>query len=181
MHVSLDGFVAGVNGEMNWISVDEELFNYAGRETANADTALYGRVTYEMMQAYWPTAADRPNPSKHDVEHSRWYNGVTKAVVSKTLKGKELANTKIISENLADEIQKLKEGEGKNIVMFGSVSVGHLLAQNNLIDDYWLFVNPVVLGEGIPLFAKSPLQLKLVSAERLSSGVVALHYERGQE
>jgi len=178
MHVTLDGFVAGPNGEMNWINVGEELFEYAGRGTAAADVALYGRVTYDMMQAYWPTAANKPSPSKHDIEHSRWYNNVTKVVVSKSLKGKELDNTKIISENLAEEIQKLKQGEGANIVMFGSPSIGHLLMQQNLIDDYWLFVNPVVLGEGIPLFAGSKLKLKLVSSESLSSGVVALHYEK---
>jgi dihydrofolate reductase len=178
MHVTLDGFVAGPAGEMNWINVDEELFDYAGRETASADTALYGRATYDMMQGYWPTAADGPNPSKHDIEHSRWYNSVTKVVVSKSLKGKELDNTKIISDNAAEEIRLLKEGEGANIVVFGSPSLGHLLTQHKLIDDYWLFVNPVVLGEGISLFAGSKLKLKLLSAERLSSGVVALHYER---
>lgn len=178
MHVTLDGFVAGPNGEMNWINVGEELFDYAGRETAAANTALYGRVTYDMMQGYWPTAADGPNPSKHDIEHSGWYNSVTKVVVSKTLKGKELDKTKIISENVAEQIQELKEGEGANIVVFGSPSIGHLLMQHNLIDDYWLFVNPVVLGEGIPLFAGSRLQLKLVSSERLASGVLALHYEK---
>jgi dihydrofolate reductase len=67
MHVSLDGFVAGPNGEMDWIKVDNELFEYAGERTRQADTALYGRKTWEMMEAYWPTAADKPNPSKHDI------------------------------------------------------------------------------------------------------------------
>ena len=178
MHVSLDGFVAGPNGEMNWISVGEELFDFAGRQTAAADVALYGRVTYEMMQGYWPTAADGPNPSRHDIEHSQWYNSVMKVVVSRTLKSQQADRTKIVSENIEKEIQQLKAGEGKDILMFGSPSVGHLLMQQNLIDDYWLFINPVILGEGIPLFAKTRLSLKLLSAERLSSGVVALHYKR---
>src|SRR5438067_7478247 len=98
MHTTLDGFVAGPNGEMDWIHVDEEIFDYAGKETANADTALYGRVTYEMMQAYWPTAADQPNASKHDIEHSTWYNSVTKVVLSKTMQDSSIKNTVIISD-----------------------------------------------------------------------------------
>lgn len=81
---------------MDWINVSEEMFEYAARETAEADTALYGRVTYEMMQAYWPTAADKPNATKHEIEHSQWYNTVTKVVISKTMKGQELEKTNII-------------------------------------------------------------------------------------
>ena len=71
MHISLDGFVAGPNGEMNWIKVDEEIFDHIGRRISETDTALYGRVTYQMMENYWPTAGDGPDASKHDIEHSR--------------------------------------------------------------------------------------------------------------
>ena len=85
MHTSLDGFVAGPNGEMNWIKIDEEIFDFVGTMTDTSDTALYGRVTYEMMQAYWPTAGDGPNASKHDKEHSAWYKRVSKIVLSKTM------------------------------------------------------------------------------------------------
>src|SRR5204863_1178783 len=98
MHASLDGFVAGPNGEMDWIKVDDEMFDYAGKRTNESDTALYGRVTYDMMEAYWPTAANQPNASKHDIEHSAWYNQVEKIVVSKSLKGKTIKNAKIVSE-----------------------------------------------------------------------------------
>src|SRR5215208_6430556 len=93
MHASLDGFVAGPNGEMDWIKVDDEMFDYAGRETNEADTALYGRVTWEMMEAYWPTAANQPAATKHDIEHSEWYNKVTKVVLSKSMQGRNLKNT----------------------------------------------------------------------------------------
>src|ERR671933_369653 len=82
MHTSLDNFVAGPNGEMDWITVDEEIFEYAGKRTSEADTALYGRVTYQMMESYWPTAADQPGASKHDIQHSAWYKSVEKVVVS---------------------------------------------------------------------------------------------------
>src|SRR5690242_8430146 len=97
MHVSLDGFVTGPNGEMDWIKVDDEIFDFAGQRTNESDLALYGRVTWQMMDAYWPTAADQPNASKHDIEHSAWYNQVEKIVVSRTMKGKQLPKTKIIS------------------------------------------------------------------------------------
>jgi dihydrofolate reductase len=178
MHTSLDGFVAGPNGEMNWIKADEEIFDHAGRETAKADTALYGRVTYEMMQGYWPTAGNEPDASKHDIEHSAWYNEVTKVVLSRSMKGQHPEKTKIISDDAAGEIQQVKEQGGKNMLMFGSPTVAHLLMQHDLVDEYWLFVNPIILGEGIPLFAGTKHQLKLISSHAFSSGVVAMQYER---
>src|SRR6267142_3573553 len=112
MHTSLDGFVAGPNGEMDWIKVDDEMFDYVGKRTNEGDAALYGRVTYQMMEGYWPTAGDQPNATKHDVEHSRWYNKVTKIVLSRTMRGANSPNTKIISENVANEIARLKQAPG---------------------------------------------------------------------
>lgn len=179
MHVSLDGFVAGPKGEMDWITVDNEMFEYAGNRTNEADAALYGRVTYQMMEGYWPTAGDQPAATKHDIEHSRWYNNVTKIVPSRTMKGAKLSNTKIISDHLSKEITQLKQTTGKDILMFGSPTVAHSLSQENLIDDYWLFINPILLGEGIPLFQgiQRNIKLKLLSSNVFSSGVVCLHYE----
>ena len=179
IHTSLDGFVAGPNGEMDWINADEEIFDYAGQRTNEADTALYGRVTYQMMESYWPTAAQLPTATKHDVEHSRWYNKVAKVVLSRTLKGENLTNTLIIDGNLAAEIVKLKQEAGKDILMFGSPTAAHSLMAEKLIDDYWLFVNPILLGRGIPLFngVKEKSALKLVASNIFSSGVVCLHYE----
>jgi dihydrofolate reductase len=180
MHTSLDGFVAGPNGEMDWIKVDDEMFDFAGKRTNEADTALYGRVTYQMMDAYWPTAADKPNATEHDIEHSTWYNKVSKVVLSRTMSGKNLSKTKIISENVIKEITQLKQAAGKDIIIFGSPSASHTLMQENLIDDYWLFVNPILLGEGIPLFKniKNRTKLNLIKTHVFSSGVVCLHYEK---
>ncbi|HEU5291951.1 MAG TPA: dihydrofolate reductase family protein, partial [Cyclobacteriaceae bacterium] len=152
MHVSLDGFVAGPNGEMDWITVDDEIFDYAGNRTDNSDMALYGRVTFDMMENYWPTAADVPNPSKHTVEHSAWYKGVAKVVLSKTLKGKNIRNTTVISDNIAAEVQKLKQGSDKEIIIFGSPGASHTLMAEGLIDEFWIFVSPILVGTGIPLF-----------------------------
>lgn len=180
MHTSLDGFVGGPNGEMDWIHVDEEIFDYVGGETDKADTALYGRVTYEMMEAYWPTAGDQPDASKHDIHHSQWYKNVRKVVLSKTLKQDSLKNTKIISDNIAEEIQQIKNEQGENIIMFGSPSAAHALMHLNIIDDYWLFINPVLLGNGIPLFKniEQRVGLKLTDTKTFSSGVVMVHYEK---
>lgn len=178
MHTSLDGFVAGQNGEMNWILADNEMFGYAGKQTNDTDTALYGRVTFQLMESYWPTAASQPNATKHDIEHATWYNKVKKVVASKTLKMDGLGQTIIIRENLTNEIGNLKKEAGKNIVMFGSPTVAHSLIEENLIDEYWLFVNPIILGQGIPLFKsiKNRIKLKLVMNEAFASGVVCLQY-----
>ena len=116
MHTSLDGFVAGLNGEMNWINIDEELFDFVGTMTDKADTALYGRVTYDMMQSYWPKAGEQPNATKHDIEHSNWYNKVSKVVLSKTINDSGLHNTKVISDQLSDNINKLSLNIKKGFV-----------------------------------------------------------------
>jgi dihydrofolate reductase len=178
MHVSLDGFVAGTKGEMDWISFDDSLFDFVGQFTDQADAALYGRVTYQMMDAYWPTAADQPNATKHDVEHSRWYKQVNKIVLSRTMQGKTAIKTTFIGENVSAEIQKLKQQPGKDILIFGSPSVVHTLMEHNLIDDYWQFVNPAILGQGIALFGKvkERTKLKLETTKEFACGVIALHH-----
>lgn len=178
MHMSLDGFVAGPNGEMNWIKVDEEIFDHVGKRISEGDTALYGRVTYQMMENYWPTAGDKPNSSKHDIEHSKWYSNVRKIVLSKTMKDAKLPNTTIISDNLSERISEIKQQAGPDIALFGSPTATHSLIQLNLIDGYWLFVNPIILGKGIPLFAgvKEQTKLKLLTTRSFSCGVTELNY-----
>jgi dihydrofolate reductase len=178
MHISLDGFVAGPNGEMNWINVDEEIFDFVGKRISEGDTALYGRVTFEMMESYWPTAADKPTASKHDIEHSKWYQNVHKIVLSKTMQNVGLKNTIVISGNLVTNINELKQQEGKDILLFGSPTATHSLMQLNLIDGYWLFVNPIILGQGIPLFVdiQNHVKLKRLTAHQFTNGVTELNY-----
>src|SRR6476659_5354340 len=178
MHISLDGFVAGPNGEMDWIKVDEEIFDYVDKRISEGDTALYGRVTYQMMEAYWPSQADDPTASQHDINHSRWYNNVQKVVLSKTMKGADLTNTTIISDNLSDRIAEIKGQAGSDILLFGSPTATHALIQLNLIDGYWLFVNPIILGQGIPLFLdiKEKIKLNLLTTRQFSCGVMELNY-----
>ncbi len=178
VHLSLDGFVAGPNGEMDWIKVNQEIFDHVGERISKSNTALYGRTTFQMMESYWPTAADQPNASKHDIEHSQWYSKVHKIVLSKTLDKTSLNNTTVISDNLADNINAIKQQQGEDILVFGSPAATHSLMQQGLIDGYWLFVNPIVLGKGIPLFAgiKDSIKLKLLSTQLFTCGVTELNY-----
>lgn len=178
MHISLDGFVAGPNGEMDWIKINEEIFDHVGKRISEGDTALYGRVTFQMMENYWPTAAEKPNATKHDIEHSKWYSTVHKVVLSKTMQDGNSPNRTIIGDNLLEKINELKQREGKDILLFGSPTATHALIQLNLIDGYWLFVNPVILGKGIPLFVdiKEKIKLTLLTTRQFNCGVTELNY-----
>ena len=182
VHVSLDGFVASIDEGMHslgWISLSEDIFAYVEQRIQQTNTALYGRVTYEMMESYWPTAADAPDASAHDHAHSRWYKAAHKIVLSRTLTAKDHPNTHIISSNLSDEINTLKQSVGSDILIFGSPSATHALMAENLIDEYWLFVNPILLAGGIPLFQniQDRTALTLVKSHIFASGVVCLQYE----
>lgn len=181
MHMSLDGFVAGPNGEMDWIKVDEEIFDYVAKRINDGDTALYGRVTYELMESYWPTAADQPNASKHDIEHSKWYKQVHKLVLSQTMKGATLPNTEILSDNALERLSEIKQssnGGSEEILLFGSPTATHSLMRQNLVDGYWIFLNPIILGQGIPLFVdiKDKVKLELLATRRFNCGVTELSY-----
>lgn len=178
MHISLDGFVAGLNGEMDWIKINQEIFDHVGNRISKGDTALYGRVTYQMMENYWPNAGNKPNATQHDIEHSKWYNSVRKVVLSKTMKDANLTNTIIISGNDFNILNEIKQQSGEDILLFGSPTATHSLIQQNLIDGYWLFVNPIILGKGIPLFAdiKDKIKLELLTTRQFNCGVTELNY-----
>jgi dihydrofolate reductase len=183
MHTSLDGFVAGLKGEMDWVKFDDTMFDFVATMTDQADTALYGRVTYEMMQSYWPKAGEKLNATKHDKEHSNWYNRVSKIVLSKTMQETGLHNTKVIGDQLFENINKLKQQDGKNILIFGSPGASQSLLNLGLIDEFWLFVNPIILGIGMPLFKDitGTTKLKLVESKTFACGVIALHYQNRKQ
>jgi len=181
MHVSLDGFVAGPNGEMDWIRFDDTLVDDVAELTDTADTALFGRVTYQMMAGYWPTAAESPDATKHDIDHARWVNNAPKLVFSRTLENVAWQHSRIVRDNFPEEIARLKQQPGKNLLMIGSTRTAQTFMQLGLIDEYRLNINPVVLGSGSPLFAdiKSPINLQLSNTKMYPSGVVGLHYQKG--
>jgi len=183
MHVSLDGFAAGTKGEMDWIHVDQEIFDFGAERITKTNTALYGRVTFQLMESYWPTAAEQPGASKHDREHAAWYKSAHKVVLSNTLSQATLTNTTVIGKDYAAAVRKLKKETIGEILLFGSPTAAHALLAENLIDEYWLFVNPILLGEGIPVFKgiKEKQPLKLLKTHVFSSGVVCLQHELQRE
>lgn len=181
MHISLDGYVAGPKGELNWVKLEEEIFDHVEKRISQTNTALYGRVTFEMMENYWPHAADKPSPSRHDINHSRWYKNAHKIVLSKTLDDKNLSNTTVINDNLPKRLNEIKitnQDAGNEILLFGSPAATKFLIKENLIDGYWLFVNPVILGQGIPLFKdnKNKTKLRLTGSRPFDCGVIELMY-----
>ncbi len=179
MHLTLDGFAAGPNGELDSISSDKELEKYAEGIVRTVGAALYGRVTYQMMESYWPTVLTNPSGTQHDSEHAHWIENISKIVFSKSLKKVEWNNTRLIKDNIAEEISKLKHQPGQDLVIFGSPGLAQTFMQLDLIDEYRLTVNPVVLGSGKPLFRdiKDRTNLKLLETKAFNSGVVGLHYE----
>ena len=180
VHISLDGFVAGLKGELDGFEPDEENLQFVCSLTENADTALFGRISYQLLNRYWPTASLRPNATKGEIAYSNWYNGAKKIVISKTMTAENLDNTTVISKNLVDEIVRIKEQAEKNILIFGSPMVSQLLMQHNLIDSYWIFVNPIMFGQGIPLFTdlSHKIELNLVTTRKFRNGEIALNYEK---
>jgi len=183
MHTSLDGFAAGKKGEMNWIHVDQEIFDFVEERISKTNTALYGRVTFQMMESYWPTAAEQPGASKHDRVHAAWYKNAHKVVLSTTLDEATLTNTTVIGKDYAAALRKLKQETAGEMLLFGSPSTAHALLAENLIDECWLFINPVLLGEGIPVFEgiKEKQPLRLLKTHAFSSGVVCLQHEAQRE
>jgi len=178
MHVSLDGFVATARGEMDWITIDDEVFRDAIILADNADTAVFGRVTYQMMESYWPTVLTNDSSNELELQHARWMEKTSKVVFSETLKKVEWQNTRLINKNIPGEIKKLKERPGKNILIFGSPRLTHSFMQWGLIDEYRININPVILGGGIPLFnIHNRINLKLIATKMFRSGVAGLHYK----
>lgn len=181
MHMSLDGFVGKPNWEdFSWPKITEEIFELSSRFTAEADTALYGRVTFEGMEAYWPTAADQPDASKHDLEHSSWYNAVEKVVLSRTLSSDPQRKIRVIGEDVTGQIRSLKAQPGRDILILGSPGAVHTLMAADLIDEYRLTINPVLHGEGIPMFKnlKTQTELELLESRTYDSGVIFVRYGR---
>ncbi len=178
MHISLDGYVAGPNGEMDWILLSDALFEDVHTIASEADSAVYGRVTFEMMEAYWPTAAEQPNATHHDIVHGNWANAVPKYVFSRTRSSAEWQNTHFIADNIVDEMARLKAQPGKNLLLLGSTTTAQTFMRHNLIDEYIFNVNPIMLGAGRSVFPErtTPSNLTLQQSKPYDDGVMQLRY-----
>jgi dihydrofolate reductase len=175
MLTTLDGFYEGPNGEIDWHSVDEEFNQFAIDQLNSVDVLLFGRVTYALMASYWPTPAATTN----DPIVADKMNHLPKIVFSKTLSAVDWENTRLVKENAAEEILKLKRQPGKDLIIFGSSDLAVTLIRQGLIDEYRIMLNPVVLGDGKPLFKgiKDKLNLQLVKIKTFGSGNVLLCYQ----
>lgn len=179
IHVTLDGFTAGPNDEMDWIRYDGEIEKYSHDLHDSTDTAIYGRRTWEGMQSYWPTVLDNPaSSSEPEKNHARWYRDATKLVITRTLSSDPANNMIALGDNLAEQINAYKQKPGKNIWLLGSPNAAQEFMRLNLIDEYRLNVNPVVLGKGKRLFeGVSGLNITLVESRLFKCGVAGLRYE----
>jgi dihydrofolate reductase len=177
MMVSLDGFIERPNRELDWVIVDEELHKYINDRESAIDTHLYGRRMYEIMVDFWPTADTNPSNPEYVVEYAHIWKNMPKIVFSKTLERVE-GNARLVRENIAGEIAKLKEQSGKDLAL-GGANIASTFMQLGLIDEYWLYVQPVVLGDGTPMFPAldGKLDLRLVEVHTFGSGVVLLRYQ----
>ncbi len=172
--VSLDGFFAGPKGEIDWFVWNKETSDFAVELAKSIDTMLFGRTTYEGMAAYWPNA----KPSENDQAIIDKMNDTAKIVFSKSLKSADWKNTSIVNEIELESIMQMKNEPGKDMVVYGSGSVLATLCEMGLVDEHYIFVNPVILGGGKPLFAPGGRRqrMRLLDTRTFSSGVVLLHY-----
>ena len=170
--ISVDGMFAGPNDELDWFVWNEETADYVKALFREVDTLLFGRVTYELMADYWPHATDE-DPIIADM-----MNNLPKVVFSRTLDKVDWQNSRIVSSNITAEVTRLKKQPGKDMVIFGSGSIVSDLSQQGLIDDYRLFINPVILGNGKAHFSglTRMINLQLVETRTFSTGVVLLRY-----
>jgi dihydrofolate reductase len=177
--VTLDGFIAGPNGEMDWVLVDDEMGKYEDDVVSAADTLLLGRVTYQSFAGSWPYVPDNPTASEGEKEYARKLNAMRKIVFSKTLPTVEWNNSSLVKEVLPEAITKLKQEPGRDMLIYGSASIVRSLTNHGLIDEYQLLVHPLVLGGGKPLFQdiKKRQKLKLVKTKTFPSGVIGLYYQ----
>ncbi len=178
MSVSVDGFMEGPNQELDWQSIDEELHQHFNDELRTMGAFLDGRVTYELMAGYWPTADEDPMSSPTVAEFAGIWRDMPKVVYSRTLQDAEW-NTTIVREVVPAEVLALKAQPGGDL-MIGGADLATEFMRYDLIDEFRIYVHPVVLGRGKPLFASSDLttRLRLVDTRRFGNGVVLLRYER---
>ena len=173
MHVSLDGYCGGPKGEMNWISMNDAIFADATEVIHTAGAAVYSRVTHDMMRGYWPKMLGKPDSPF--VRHARWVEQIPKITFSRTMESSDWNNVQLRRE--ANEILADKQGEGKDLLIFGSPGLVHSFLELDAIDEFWMFQNPILLVTGIPYFQGAvKTKLKLVAQKPFDSGVIRLHY-----
>lgn len=181
MHMSFDGMVCGANNEQDWMTMnDDEMGKFlAGDMLKTVDTILTGRVLYDGFASFWPGVPDMPNIPPELVEFAHWMNNTPKVVFSKTLEKAEWTNSTIVSGDLAEEVAKLKAQPGGDMIIFGGAATVEEFTRLGLVDEYRIKLEPIIMGQGKPLFkdVQDRQKLKLTLSKSFDSGVVGLYYE----
>jgi dihydrofolate reductase len=173
INMTLDGFC-----DHTAMIADEELHQHYADLLSNADNLLYGRITYQLMESYWPTVVKNPTGNKAMDEFAVIIDKIPKIVFSRTLKNVDWESAKLANRDIEEEVLELKQQSAKDILV-GSPSLIVALMQLGLIDEYQLCVHPVILGNGLPLFKNinNKTILKLLKTKSFSSGAITLYYE----
>jgi dihydrofolate reductase len=177
--ITLDGFFEGPRHDIAWHNVDEEFGQFAAEQTGTFGALLFGRATYQLMANYWPT----PEAIQNDPIVADLMNRLPKVVFSRTLSQAEWNNTRLVAQNIPEHIQEMKRQDGKDLALFGSANLMATLMQFDLIDEYRLMLNPIVLGQGTRLFQAmhNKLKLNLISTKAFRNGNVLLTYRPEQK
>lgn len=174
---SLDGFIESADGSLDWSVVDEEIHRHFNDLEDSIDIQLYGRRLYETMVAHWPTADKDPTATDYEVEYARIWQSKERIVFSNTLTEVD-ENSRLFSGDIVTEITKLKEQPGKDIVV-GGPTLAATFMRLGLIDEYRVYIHPVILGGGKPMFGQldNRINLRLVETQTFNSGIVLLKYQ----
>lgn len=179
MQISLDGYVAGPNGELDWMTFgwDDKSRNRINELTDSSDTILLGRKMTEGFINYWTSVTENPENELYDF--ARKMVDTPKVVFSKTVKESNWINTSLAKGDLVEEVEKLKDSGGKDILVYGGANFVSNLIKNNLIDEYHFFINPVAVGKGMTIFGDSGerLNLQLIESDSYSNGKVEICYK----
>lgn len=174
--ISLDGFFAGEDGNIDWHVVDDEFNEFAVEHTASFGAIIFGKTTYKIFEDFWPAVVNDPKFSPEDRKVGKTIDDMEKHVFSKSLKSVSWKNTTIHHDIDPEEIKKLKAQKGKDMVIFGSGTIVKQLGDVGLIDEYRVMINPVVLGKGKPMFSEKMVKLSLIKSRVFGNGNVLLYY-----
>lgn len=179
VQMTVDGFMGGPNGEMDWLTFtwDDALKNYVQALTDPVDCIMLGRKLAQGFIPHWATVA--ANPDSPEQAAGQKFTDTAKVVFTRTLTQSEWPNTELATGDLVEEITRLKAQAGQDIIAYGGATFVSSLIQHGLIDEYHLFVNPVAIGKGLPLFQQleSTQHLTLVNSTPCACGIVVQHYE----
>ena len=177
VQISVDGCIAGPNNEMDWLVWDDDYIKYVNDITESVDTIIMGRKMVDGFIPYWTDEMNNPDDPMNAI--AKKMVEIPKVVFTKTLHKSEWPNTDIATGDLKNEITKLKNAHGRDIIVYGGVSFDSSLIKEKLIDEFYLFVNPIIMGNGKTIFKdlKEIQKLTLIESKAFDCGLVLLHYE----